>query len=147
MRDLAQLISAPGTSFHVSELVGAAPDRGDAGESADRRAIAAYRDRLIELEAEIADSETMHDRGRAERATTERDALVDELASVVGLGGRPRRAGSQVERMRKTVRYRVRTAIERIERLHPRLGRHLDVSVRTGTFCSYEPERPVDWES
>lgn len=26
------------------------------------------------------------------------------------------------------------------------LGRHLRHSIRTGTFCSYEPEVPVTWE-
>jgi hypothetical protein len=26
------------------------------------------------------------------------------------------------------------------------LGRHLEGSVRTGTFCSYRPDRPVRWE-
>jgi hypothetical protein len=25
------------------------------------------------------------------------------------------------------------------------LGRHLENSVRTGTFCAYEPETTVDW--
>ena len=34
----------------------------------------------------------------------------------------------------------------RVERELPELGRHLRASVRTGTFCSYEPERPVVWE-
>jgi hypothetical protein len=33
----------------------------------------------------------------------------------------------------------------RIERVHPELGRHLRLSVRTGTFCRYEPDRAVRW--
>ena len=41
---------------------------------------------------------------------------------------------------------RIRDAIGRVESVHPDLGRHLRASVRTGTFCSYLPERSVVWE-
>jgi hypothetical protein len=44
------------------------------------------------------------------------------------------------------VRARVRWAIDRIATDHPVLGRHLDASVRTGTFCCYRPERTTAWE-
>jgi len=40
---------------------------------------------------------------------------------------------------------RMRDAIGRVGRAHPSLGRHLDASVRTGVFCSYAPERAVNW--
>jgi hypothetical protein len=88
----------------------------------------------------------MHDLVRAERAAAERDALVDELAAVTGLGGRARRAGSDTERMRKAVGNRIRQALARVEAVHPELGRHLRLSVRTGTFCRYEPDAEVRWE-
>ena len=35
--------------------------------------------------------------------------------------------------------------IRRIEVVHPELGRHLDRTVRTGTFCVYEPGGAVSW--
>jgi hypothetical protein len=47
--------------------------------------------------------------------------------------------------MRKAVTYRSRHAIARIADAHPELARHLLVSVRTGTWCGYAPERSVDW--
>jgi hypothetical protein len=40
---------------------------------------------------------------------------------------------------------RIRDAIRRIGDAHPELGRHLGRSVRTGTFCVYEPDQPVHW--
>ncbi len=86
-----------------------------------------------------------HDPRRGELATLERDALLDELAAVTGLGGRPRQAGSDTERMRKAVGNRIRQALGRIADVHPELGRHLRVSVRTGTFCRYQPDREVRW--
>jgi hypothetical protein len=145
MRDLATLLSLPGRPVHVSDLVADAVDRGSGGEKSDRRAISAYRDRLAELERALDDADARNDAARSERLAAERDALVAELASVAGLGDRPRRVDDPVERMRKTVRYRVKAAIDRIERVHPELGRHLAVSVHTGTVCSYDPERPVHW--
>jgi hypothetical protein len=37
------------------------------------------------------------------------------------------------------VQRRIRDAIRRIEGHHPGLAKHLDRSVRTGTYCAYEP--------
>jgi hypothetical protein len=48
--------------------------------------------------------------------------------------------------MRKAVTNRIRDAIIRIQQVHPALGRHLKLAVRTGTFCGYHPEHPVDWQ-
>jgi hypothetical protein len=119
-------------------------DRSDAGVVADRRALAAYRERLRELDQAREDAAA--DPVRAERVEREREALLAELSSAAGLGGRPRVAGSQTERMRKAVTNRIRQAIDRVGEAHPELGRHLRASVSTGTWCGYQPERPVRWE-
>jgi tetratricopeptide (TPR) repeat protein len=150
LRDLAVLLSRPGEQTHVTELAGAAgatgPPSPDTGVLADRRALAAYRDRLRELDAELDDADELADRARAERLTLEREALLAELGAVTGLGGRPRVAGSDTERMRKAVTNRIRQAVERIDEALPELGRHLRASVHTGTWCRYDPEHPVDWQ-
>ena len=79
------------------------------------------------------------------RIAAERDALVGALTEAYGLGGRVRRSGSAAERARTAVTARIRDAIRRIGDAHPELGRHLARSVRTGTFCVYEPDQPVRW--
>jgi hypothetical protein len=151
--DLAVLLARPGREVHVTELETLpreavhAATAGARDEAIDRRAIAAYRARLHELDEELVDAEDAHDLARAERARTERDFLVDELSASVGLGGRSRAAGPDpVERLRKAVTARVRDAIRRIDAVHPALGRHLANSVRTGAFCSYRPEQPTIWQ-
>ena len=83
---------------------------------------------------------------RSERIGAERDALVEQLAGAVGLGGRIRRAGSPAERARTTATARIRAAIKRVSQVHQSLGSHLDQSIRTGTFCVYRPERPMSWK-
>jgi hypothetical protein len=149
--DLAHLLAQPGREVPVAELYGApgiaaAPRASDLGEVLDATARAAYRQRLVDLEEEVADAEAMRDLARAERAAAERDFLAAELAAALGLGGRARVAGDPSERARKAVTNRVRLAIDRIGNVHATLGRHLRNSVRTGIFCAYEPEHPVPWE-
>jgi tetratricopeptide (TPR) repeat protein len=146
--DLAVLLAEPGRDVHVSELEGVprALLGGDGGDAIDRRAVAAYRERLTELAEEIDDADAAHDLVRAERARVEYDALVDQLSGSFGLGGRARSAGAEpVERLRKAVAARIRDAVRRIDAALPALGRHLTNSVKTGTFCSYRPETPVLW--
>jgi hypothetical protein len=145
--DLAVLLAAPGREVHVSELESVPRDAlGGGGPALDRRAVAEYKARLAELTDELDEAELAHDVGRIERARTEHDALVQELTRSLGLGGRSRAAGPEpVERLRKAVSARIRDAIRRIEAVHPQLGRHLSNAVRTGVFCSYQPESPVAW--
>jgi len=55
-------------------------------------------------------------------------------------------AGDAAEKARMAVTWRIRHAIRKIEAAHPELGRHLANSLRTGTFCTDRPERPVAWQ-
>jgi tetratricopeptide (TPR) repeat protein len=162
MRYLSHLLMVPGREIHALELVAAveghAPERattrgdltvdiGDAGELLDERAKAEYRTRLIELEAELSEAEEWNDPERASRLREERDLLARELAGAVGLGGRDRIAASNAERARVNVTRAIRSALDRIQEHSPPLGRHLGVTVRTGSFCSYQPDTrsAVSW--
>jgi len=76
----------------------------------------------------------------------ERQALVSQLSSAFGLGGRPRplhRTGA--ERARTTVAQRIRDTLRHLDQASPDLAAHLHRSVRTGTYCCYAPEEPVSW--
>jgi hypothetical protein len=117
---------------------------GDAGPVLDDRARAEYRWRLAELHTELDDAERCNDPGRAAAARAEIEQLTDELRAATGLGGRARRAASDVERVRIAVTRRIRAAIEQLGKLHPALGEHLQRSVRTGLACSYSPVEPPD---
>jgi hypothetical protein len=174
LRDLHALLARPGTAVAALDLaagpVGTALDRtardrtalggrragtaagpdalhppSDTGEVIDARARAAYRQRLCDLEEAAAEADEAADIERSARIAAERDALIEALTGAYGLGGRVRRSGSAAERARTAVTARIRDAIRRIGDAHPDLGRHLDRSVRTGTFCVYEPYQPVRW--
>ena len=159
LRDLHALLARPGTAVAALDLAtavaghaagaSAGPDAmhppTDTGEVIDAQARAAYRQRLRELEEAAAEADAAADIERSARIAAERDALVEALAGAYGLGGRVRRSGSAAERARTAVTARIREAIRRIGDAHPDLGRHLARSVRTGTFCVYEPDQPVRW--
>jgi hypothetical protein len=139
---LAKLLAEPGREVHVLELAGAdVVDSGDSGELLDPEAKRAYRTRITELRDQLDEAEQWNDAARAERARLEIEALESEIARAVGLGGRDRRVGKAAERARSNVQRRLSDAVKRIAELQPELGRHLGAAVRTGTYCSYTPER------
>jgi hypothetical protein len=165
MRHLALLLANPGIEFHAVDVAtaaegGAAPaaesaeglavraGTGDAGPALDSQAKAEYRSRLEDLRAEIEEAESFNDPERAARAREEMDFIAHELSAAVGLGGRDRRAASAAERARVNVTRALRREIRRIADEDAGLGRELETTVRTGTFCAYEPDprRPVAWE-
>ncbi|HVL27100.1 MAG TPA: hypothetical protein VM390_03060 [Acidimicrobiales bacterium] len=153
MADLARLLARPGREVAAADLVAGRDGAevvaagGDLGELIDDRARAAYQARLAALQAELDEADAAGDPARSARAAAEREALLTQLAAASGLGGRPRPAGGAGERARTAATWRIRDAIGRVEAAHPDLGRHLRRSVRTGTYCSYHPTEPTDWDS
>lgn len=143
--DLARLLARPGVEVHCLELADRPAEASSGDVILDERARREIRARAADLQHEIDDADAAHDLARAERAREELDRLVDTLTGAVGLRGRARGLGSPAERARSAVTWRIRSAIKKIAAAHPRLGRHLDNAVRTGHFCLYQPERPVDW--
>jgi pimeloyl-ACP methyl ester carboxylesterase len=160
---LARLLRHPHHEFHVLDLLAGDAPRGndtaredglvaataDAGVILDEPAKHAYRERIAELEAEIEQARGWNDLERVARAEGELDVLTRELARALGLGGRDRRAASDSERARVSVTKAVRGAVRRLEDQHPDLGRHLSLAVRTGTFCTYDPDprMPLSWDA
>ncbi|MFN2427344.1 MAG: hypothetical protein ABR587_12960 [Candidatus Binatia bacterium] len=144
--DLAVLLGRPDQEVHCLELAGRPLDGAGADAQLDERARREVRTRIRNLEEEIEDAERLGDLGRGDRAREELDQLVETLTGALGLGGRPRRIGSQVERARCTVTWRIKSAVRKVAAVHPTLGRHLTNAVRTGTTCVYQPETSVDWQ-
>jgi tetratricopeptide (TPR) repeat protein len=173
---LAHLLRYPGVEFHVLDLFGGIAGReeddaspsmhglprsgeeetagihvgglGDAGEMLDDQAKAAYRHRLAELREELDQAKELGNVTRAERAEQEIDALTRELSRAVGLGGRNRRAASASERARQSITKTIKAVVERIAQSDAALGDLFSRCIKTGTFCSYQPDPnfPIAWE-
>lgn len=145
LHDLAALLAQPAEERHCLELAGRPAELVGQHDVLDERARREYRARIQELQREIDEADRDHDAARGARAREEMDALVEALSGALGLGGRSRALGSAAERARSAVTWRIRSAIKKIAAVHPSLGRHLENSVRTGTYCVYSPERPIAW--
>jgi len=146
LADVAVLLGRPGEPVHCLELAGrtSPADRSDA--LLDPEGKRRLRERVGDLQSELDEAEAANDVARAEKARAELETLVDSLAGALGIGGRARPLGCGVEKARTAVTWRIRSALKKVAAVHPSLGKHLENSVRTGTWCSYEPEQPVAWE-
>ncbi|MEM9517233.1 MAG: hypothetical protein AAGA42_20460 [Actinomycetota bacterium] len=145
MADLAQLLAEPSKEFAAVDLMGAVVAGSSAVGGIDGQARKEYEARIIELQADIDEADAFNDVGRVEALQNEMDALVDQLTSAVGLGGRSRQSGTEAERARSAVTHRLRATIKRFDEHLPSLGAHLRSAVTTGTFCVYRPEPEVSW--
>jgi hypothetical protein len=131
----------------VIDLAGAADVQGgDADPLPDEQARLAYRRQLAALREQLEEAERLNDVGRAARLREEMEEVGAALAGAYGLRGYAR-AHDGSERVRKAVTKCIRDAIAKIAEFHDDLGRHLRNAVRTGTFCAYVPEQPVDWDA
>lgn len=154
MTYLERLVRSPGCTFHALDLAGGRSPGGEAPADGalpalDARAKAAYRARVEALREELAEAERFADGARASRAREELDALTDQLARAVGLGGRDRQHGSAGERARISVTLALRRAVAAVAAAHPALGAHLSKSIETGRLCVYapDPRAALDWTS
>jgi AAA ATPase domain len=146
LADLAVLLAKPGQDVHVLELYGSADRSGPAGTLADRTALAAYRQRLHELDDQIAEAAAHHDPERRARLDQEKETLLTELRRVTRPGRQPREfATYPAERARKAVAARLRDTIRRLEHDLPDLAAHLDKTITTGTYCRYRAQPDDTW--
>lgn len=157
---LAALLAAPGRELHVLEVAtpGTAETPAGAGElelgsddlgaALDAKAKAAYKQRIDELRADIEEAESFNDPVRAANAKEELAFLTEQIAGAVGLGGRDRKTASNAERARVNVTKRIKTTIDKISAGAPKLGRHLEATIKTGTFLSYSDriEPTLEWD-
>ena len=157
-RYLARLLADPGREFHVLDLIaverGSLPTGPIPGQAADvladgtgaglpaldDQARNAYRRRLADVDDDIDEATQLNDTGRLELAQHDREYLIAELKRAIGLGGRHRTLGGTAERARTSVTRSLRYALGRLAEHHPSLAAHLEQSVHTGTYCSYQPD-------
>jgi len=143
--DLAELIAHPQDPLHCLDLAGRSAESAGSDEVLDSRARHELTERAKLLQTELNEAENFNDLGRIESAREELERIVATLSQAFGLAGKPRHLGGAVERARTAVTWRIRSAIRKMLAVHPALGRHFENAIRTGTYCSYEPEKEIDW--
>lgn len=166
---LGYLLRHPTRDVHVTELLATPIDfpmprllggfwkvggdavtagRQDCGPILDSQAKAEYKQRIDELRKDLEEAMRFNDFYHVAKIRSEIDAISEQLAAAVGLGGRNRRAWSDTERARSAVTKCIKKAIQKIGEAMPSLGYHLAARIKTGYLCSYNPhpDRPVTWK-
>lgn len=143
--DIAALMANPGKEIHCTELMGRYASFNSEEPVIDEKARMAYEKRIKDLREEIDESEKNNDLERSRKLNEELSSLADHIAKSLGLSGRKRKLNSEVEKTRTAVTWRIRSAVKKIKAVHPSLARHLNNTLATGTFCSYQPEKGCDW--
>ncbi len=148
---LRELVARPHQAVAALSLIGASGDEPlpstDTGPVLDREALRRYRRRLAELDDQLDAAARRGDPRRQAERTAEREALISELKRATGLGGRPRRSGSPVEKARVNVTRTIRHAIAELASSAPDVAAHLDESIATGVSCCYEPKVDIVWST
>ncbi len=143
--DIAFLFQNAHRPVHCMELMGGVLESSEF-TTIDYQAKKEYSSKLKAVQADIEEAEMMQNYEQANELRVKYDNLVDHLTSAMGLGGKLRKKGSSVEKARSAVTWRIRTAIKKIAEVNPDLGKHLQVSIKTGTTCCYQPEQDLVWE-
>lgn len=144
LNDLAKMLGHPEKQFHCTELMGSGLE-AMAEPIFDEKAKRSYQKKILELQEEIRWSENNNDLHRSSYLHEEYDQIVTHLTSSLGLKGKVRKSHDNLDKTRSAVTWRIRNAIQKIEKSHPVLGKHLSASISTGIFCSYVPERSIKW--
>jgi hypothetical protein len=163
LRYLAELLSSPHREIAALDLFLAAHDTPcdaadaktamtsacDLGPLLDRRAVAACRSRLRDLDEDLREARNDDDLSRLERLQEEKGAILSRLQECLGLHGASIPRGSPARRAQSSVARAIKRATNRVARQNPLLGRHLDATIRTGISCSYtpDPRLRVSWKT
>jgi len=147
---IEQLLAKPNVAFrctHLESLLAGLAEEtatGSIGEVVDMETLRGYRDRLHEIDDELEEATSFNDPARQEKLDNERQAILDQIKSAQGLGGRVRQK-FDAERSRKTVCKAISRSIDAIEKVHPELGLHLHKSINLGLEVTYSPDVVIDW--
>ena len=145
LHDIARLIEQPHTSIHCADLMGLTVLESGA-PVLDQQAKTMYQKRLLDIQEALAEAEQVHHQEAIERLQREYDDLLQHLSQSIGKSGKSRTASGSLEKARSAATWRIRAAIKKIEAVHPELGAHFKISIKTGLFCTYQPERTISWE-
>lgn len=114
---------------------------------ADATAMAAYRHRYEELEADIAQARAKNDLGRLSRLQEERQMLGEEVARIALPNGDSKSSTNEREQLRRNVFMAIDRALKKIQQYLPELAEHLrPPTLIRGNSPSYRPHPPVEWE-
>lgn len=120
----------------MSARVSLDPAIHPADDPALKKALKSYRKRLHAIEEEKKEAEGFQDWGKVAALEDEEEKIRKHISHDYGFGGKPRSTGEQ-ELARKAIKKRIDRVITQISEKHPALGKHLRLTIKTGTQSYY----------
>ena len=154
IRYIKYLIQNKGKEVHVTELFyheNPLPEGlsistfGDTGPLMDEKGKKELKSHIIKLDQQIADAIEFGDIEKAEELKNEKEQILTLLSTDFGLGGKPRKINSPIEKVRKRVEKRISTDIKNLDETFPEFSKHL-ACIKTGTECKYLPHSDILWK-
>ena len=146
LHNIAQLIKQVNERIFCVELMGGQIYESSAIKAFDQKAKLTYHKKLRDIQEDIEEAERLSNSTQLEKLYKEYDDLVVYLTRSMGLGQKARKINNSIDKARSAVTWRIRNVIKKMEKEHEALARHLKNSIKTGTFCSYMPEKLTIWE-
>jgi uncharacterized membrane protein len=144
----ANAINTTHSSMTAEQLGGmglSISDLGDAGDVLTPESKRRLQQAIRQLNEQIKEAAEMGDEDKQEILEEKKDNLIEYISTQSGLGGKPRKASSGIERIRKAVSKRIRGDINKLRKTFPDLDHHLKESLNTGIQCHYSPHPPIQW--
>lgn len=154
---IAKLLQSPNPQKEISAIDLAGGDSLKQGQEqsydsvADKQAVANLRNRLQEIPSEIEEANQREDIRQVEKLEKEKECIMQELKSSLGIGGKLRQIGptSNVERARKAVWNAIATAYKKMEEADPPLSNLVSHLRNTNSVsalgCAYRPSPDLEW--
>lgn len=134
------------TAGQLEEIGLTLNDFGDADDPSSHEESARLKNEIQKIMDRIGDAEETGDTEQVERLKQERQDIINYMAGIYGVDGKPRKQGSNNERVRINVTTQITRAKKKISEHLPDLTAHLDAHLTTGTRCRYAPVSAIDWE-
>jgi len=119
-------------------------DLGDAGDALTPDGKKRLEQAVRAIQEQIDEANELGNVEKAAEFEQQQEEILGYLTAESGLGGKPRKASSTIERIRTSVTMNISRAKEKIAKELPELGQHLHTHLVTGTQCNYTPSHPVD---
>lgn len=148
------LLSNPEREIYVLQIVGVDENLSkglskNTGTLLDNRTTEQLKGRYKDLEEELEDKEIPKSDGIIAEIEEEMEKIKKAFTSGLDKRGQPRKFANVADRARKAVSKAIKESLVKIKDKkegNPALWNHFDNTLHTGTYCSYKPEHPMNWQ-
>lgn len=150
---IALLLTSPHQEIHALKLRGVASGLTDdeilesAGYTISEEEVRSRRLEGDDIQEELRRAKASRDLAEAGALQARLEENEEQLGRARGSADGITRVADDGERARKSIAAAISRALEKFKMDHPDLWRHLKNSLKFTTFCTYAPEREVDWET